>query len=60
MMEWDEACTVAGIRAERLNEVDEMIRIYRDGEIWASAWWPEGSYQRQAMQEIIEMRPTRE
>jgi len=56
---WDYACAVAGLRSERLNEVDEMIRIYREDGPTAHSMWPPGSEARHAMSAVIVMRPGR-
>jgi hypothetical protein len=56
---WDRACAVAGLRSERLNEVDEMIRIYQQDGPVAQAMWPIGSDERYAMSAVVVMRPRR-
>lgn len=53
---WDYACCVAGLRSERLNEVDEMIRIYKEDGPAARAMWPPASEARYAMSAVVIMR----
>lgn len=56
---WDLACSTAGLRSERLNEVDEMIRIYKEDGPAAHSMWPVGSEARYAMSAVVLMRPRR-
>lgn len=56
---WDYACAIAGLRSERLNEVDEMIRIYQEDGPAARSLWPIGSHARYAMSAIVVSRPRR-
>jgi hypothetical protein len=53
---WDIACAAAGIRSERLSEVDEMIRVYQQDGMMAHAMWPPGSDARHAMSAVVLLR----
>lgn len=56
---WDLACSAAGLRSERLHEVDEMIRTYKEDGPIARGMWPAGSEARHAMSAVVRMRPHR-
>lgn len=56
---WEHACVVAGLRSERLSEVDEMIAVYQEDGYMAQAMWPPGSEERYAMSAVVVMRPFR-